>query len=106
MSCRLPPDERDADHPMTDRVWQQEDRLCRMLEKLEIPMGLAARSHCGIDFEKATEICLDCWSPACERFLAGGADLLLHDFCPNWPILAVWLEATAWGSNDGSDLTA
>lgn len=96
----------DAGHPMSDRVWQQEDRLCRMLDKLQIPAGVAARSHAGADFEKAAETCLSCWTPACESFLTGDDGLWLHEFCPNWPMLALWLEQTAWGSHDGSDLTS
>lgn len=94
-SQSMPPPIEDGTHPMTDRVWQQEERLCRMLDHLGIPAYVAARSRGGLDFERACEVCLGCWAADCATLLDGRPAPAPEAFCPNWPLLAAWLEAGA-----------
>ncbi len=86
--CRL----QCAGSPMAQRVWQQEERLLRMLAHLGISPAVAARSGRGDDMAGACAVCIECWEPLCERRLDGRCEAAHpRDYCPNWPVLERWL---------------
>ncbi len=87
--------------PMLDRVFQQAELMDRMMERVGVDPGVAARADQGMAWYEARTRCIACsHEPACRRWLERAEALPAPpEFCANTAFFRSCLES-------GPDTTA